>query len=61
MVLIEQTLQDLRTFKLTGMAEALSQQLTQPKSYDLSRLSLPAFGFNRRQQLTLLRYPDPAM
>ena len=36
MILLEQTLQDLRTFKLTGMAEALSQQLALPKSYDLS-------------------------
>ena len=42
-MLMEQTLQDLRAFKLTGMANALTNQLEQPKSYDLSfeeRLSL---------------------
>ena len=42
-MLMEQTLQDLRDFKLTGMANALTNQLEQPKSYDLSfeeRLSL---------------------
>ncbi len=42
-MLMEQTLQDLRSFKLTGMADALTRQLEQPKSYDLSfeeRLSL---------------------
>ena len=42
-MLMEQTLQDLRSFKLTGMADALTSQLEQPKSYDLSfeeRLSL---------------------
>lgn len=35
-MLIEQTLQTLRSFKLTGFAEALSQQMAQPKTFDLS-------------------------
>ncbi len=42
-MLMEQTLQDLKAFKLTGMAAALTEQMQQPTSYDLSfeeRLSL---------------------
>ncbi len=35
-MLIEQTFEDLRAFNLKGMVEALSRQLEQPKSYDLS-------------------------
>jgi len=42
-MLLEQTLEILRTLKLSGMAQGLQQQMEQPKSYDLSfeeRLSL---------------------
>lgn len=42
-MLIEQTMENLRALKLTGMAKALANQIAQPKSYDLSfeeRLSL---------------------
>lgn len=42
-MLIEQTVQILQELKLMGMVQALSQQMEQPKSYDLSfeeRLSL---------------------
>ena len=42
-MLIQDTLEDLKAFNLKGMAESLSRQLEQPKSYDLpfeERLSL---------------------
>lgn len=42
-MLIQHTLEDLKAFNLKGMAESLSRQLEQPKSYDLpfeERLSL---------------------
>jgi len=35
-MLMEQTFEDLRAFNLKGMVEALSRQLEQPKSYELS-------------------------
>lgn len=35
-MLIEQTIDILRSFKLTGMVQALKEQLEQPKAYELS-------------------------